>query len=162
MLLSDFQGLRNFVSEINYIWACHVYDYKERTAFKKINTGMRRSLQCTFKSVTLGHYQIIPKTLSRTKRICFKSSEEWRIIIWRSIWIVRQRYSRKASSFLASVAQRSKTFKTKRWDFLVVQWTGIACQHKGHRFNPWSGKMPHTVGQLSLCTRAHKWWLLKL
>ena len=26
------------------------------------------------------------------------------------------------------------------------------CQCKGHKFDPWSGKIPHTTGQLSLCT----------
>ena len=27
-----------------------------------------------------------------------------------------------------------------------------ACQCKGHRLNPWSGKIPHTAGQLYLCS----------
>ena len=27
-------------------------------------------------------------------------------------------------------------------------------QCKGHVFNPWSGKIPHAVGQLSLCPGA--------
>ena len=34
-------------------------------------------------------------------------------------------------------------------------WSGgreSACQCRGHGFNPWSGKIPHVVGQLSLCT----------
>ena len=26
-----------------------------------------------------------------------------------------------------------------------------ACQFRGHRFNPWSGKIPHPVEQLSPC-----------
>ena len=26
------------------------------------------------------------------------------------------------------------------------------CQYRGHGFNPWSGKIPHATGQLSLCT----------
>ena len=29
------------------------------------------------------------------------------------------------------------------------------CQCRGHRFDPWSGKFPHAVGQPSLCPRAH-------
>ena len=27
-----------------------------------------------------------------------------------------------------------------------------ACQRRGHGFDPWSGKIPHPAGQLSLCT----------
>ena len=54
---------------------------KKELFFKKINTGTRTSLQCTFKTVTLGHYQIIPKILFKTKMICFKSFEDWQIII---------------------------------------------------------------------------------
>ena len=26
------------------------------------------------------------------------------------------------------------------------------CRHRGHELNPWSGKIPHAAGQLSLCT----------
>ena len=26
-----------------------------------------------------------------------------------------------------------------------------ACEHRGHRFNPWSGKIPHAMEQLSVC-----------
>ena len=34
---------------------------------------------------------------------------------------------------------------------LVVQWLRIHLAMKGHGFNPWSGKIPHAVEQLSLC-----------
>ena len=27
----------------------------------------------------------------------------------------------------------------------------FVCQCRGHGFNPWAGKIPHTVEQLSLC-----------
>ena len=36
------------------------------------------------------------------------------------------------------------TFRT----FLVVQWLRIHLPMQGHRFDPWSGKIPHAVGQL--------------
>ena len=43
----------------------------------------------------------------------------------------------------------------------------FACQCKRHRFNPWSGKIPHALGQLShtpqlwsLCSRAREPQLL--
>ena len=29
-----------------------------------------------------------------------------------------------------------------------------ACQYRGHGFDPWSGKIPHAVEQLSLCATA--------
>jgi len=29
---------------------------------------------------------------------------------------------------------------------LVTQWLKPACQCRGHRFNPWSGKIPHASG----------------
>ena len=32
---------------------------------------------------------------------------------------------------------------------LVVQWLRISCQCRGHRFEPWSRKIPHAVEQLS-------------
>ena len=31
-------------------------------------------------------------------------------------------------------------------------WSDFACQYREHGFNPWSGKTPHAVGQLSPCT----------
>ena len=34
---------------------------------------------------------------------------------------------------------------------LVVQWLRIACQCRGHGFEPWSGKIPHATEQLSPC-----------
>ena len=38
-------------------------------------------------------------------------------------------------------------------------WSGgleSTCQCRGHGFHPWSGRIPHAMGQLSLCTlRAH-------
>ena len=30
-------------------------------------------------------------------------------------------------------------------------WGTTQCQCRGHGFNPWSGKIPHAVGQLSSC-----------
>ena len=47
---------------------------------------------------------------------------------------------------------------------LVRGWVS-ACQCRGHRFNPWSGKIPHALGQLSLwatTTEAlcHSYWSL--
>ena len=35
-----------------------------------------------------------------------------------------------------------------RRTYLVVQWLS-ACQCRGHRFEPWSGKIPHAVKQVS-------------
>ena len=32
---------------------------------------------------------------------------------------------------------------------LVVQWLRIACQRRGHRFDPWVGKIPRAAGQQS-------------
>ena len=32
-----------------------------------------------------------------------------------------------------------------------VQWLRIACQCRGHQFDPWSRKIPHALGQLSPC-----------
>ena len=32
----------------------------------------------------------------------------------------------------------------------MIQWLRITLQCRGHRFNPWSGKIPHAKGQLSL------------
>ena len=40
------------------------------------------------------------------------------------------------------------------WTSLVVQWLRIICQFRGHRFNPWSGKIPQAEAQLSLHTTA--------
>ena len=34
---------------------------------------------------------------------------------------------------------------------LVAQWLRIACQGRGHGFEPWSGKIPHAVEQLTPC-----------
>ena len=34
---------------------------------------------------------------------------------------------------------------------LVAQWLRIACQGRGHGFEPWSGKIPHAAEQLSPC-----------
>ena len=28
----------------------------------------------------------------------------------------------------------------------------FTCQNRGHRFSPWSGKIPHVIGQLSSCS----------
>ena len=53
------------------------------------------------------------------------------------------------------------------WTSLVVQWLRIIYQFRGHRFNPWPGKIPQAEEQLSLHTttetgspRAHKLQLL--
>ena len=44
---------------------------------------------------------------------------------------------------------------------LVVQQLRIhfTCQCRGHGFNPWSGKIPHAVGQLSLCATTTVSWV---
>ena len=34
---------------------------------------------------------------------------------------------------------------------LVAQWLRIHLPMQGHGFEPWSGKIPHTAEQLSLC-----------
>ena len=34
---------------------------------------------------------------------------------------------------------------------LMVQWTEIPCQCRGHSFHHWAGKIPHTLGELSSC-----------
>ena len=34
---------------------------------------------------------------------------------------------------------------------LVAQWLRIACQCRGHRFEPWPRKIPHAAEQLSPC-----------
>ena len=38
------------------------------------------------------------------------------------------------------------------WTSLVVQWLRICLPCRGHGLDPWSGKIPHARGQLSLCT----------
>ena len=38
------------------------------------------------------------------------------------------------------------------WTSLVSQWLKILRQWKGHRFNPWSRKIPRATGQLRPCT----------
>ena len=35
---------------------------------------------------------------------------------------------------------------------LVVQWLESTCQRRGHRFSPWSGKVPQAMEQLSQYT----------
>ena len=35
---------------------------------------------------------------------------------------------------------------------LLVQWLRIRLPMQGHRFEPWSRKIPHAAEQLSLCT----------
>ena len=35
---------------------------------------------------------------------------------------------------------------------LVAQWLRIYLPMQGHRFKPWSGKIPHATEQLSPCT----------
>ena len=57
-----------------------------------------------------------------------------------------------------------KVLRKRKWDLkvefdynvivgasLVVQRLRTACQFRGHRFDPWSRKIPHAVGQLSPC-----------
>ena len=34
----------------------------------------------------------------------------------------------------------------------MVQWLGFHLPMHGHRFSPWSGKIPHAGGHLSPCT----------
>ena len=48
-------------------------------------------------------------------------------------------------------------------DSLVVQWLRVHLPMQETWFNPWSGKIPHAVEQLSLCTTStepvhHKYW----
>ena len=38
----------------------------------------------------------------------------------------------------------------------VVQWLRIWLQSRGHRFDPWSQKIPHAEGQLKPCTTTAK------
>ena len=38
--------------------------------------------------------------------------------------------------------------------FLVAQWLGVHPPMRGHRFEPWSGKIPHAAEQLSPCAAA--------
>ena len=40
----------------------------------------------------------------------------------------------------------------------VVQQLGIACQCRGNGFNPWSGKIPHAMGQRSRSTTNMNSW----
>ena len=54
--------------------------------------------------------------------------------------------------------------KKKKGTSLEVQWLRIACQCRGHGFEPWSGKIPHAAEQLSPCattTEAREPQLLK-
>ena len=47
-----------------------------------------------------------------------------------------------------------------KWDSLFSG-EESACQFRGHGFNPWSRKIPHALGQLSLCAttiEAHVLW----
>ena len=41
--------------------------------------------------------------------------------------------------------------KTITGTSLVAQWLGICLPSRRHRFNPWSGKIPHATEQLILC-----------
>ena len=41
--------------------------------------------------------------------------------------------------------------KSSSTTFLVVQWIRICLPSRGHRFNLWSGKIPHATEQLSPC-----------
>ena len=43
--------------------------------------------------------------------------------------------------------------KDTMWASLLIQWLRICLAIQGHRFNPWSGKIPHVLEQLSLCTQ---------
>ena len=44
-------------------------------------------------------------------------------------------------------------YKQKSRSSLVVQWLGVCLPMQGkHGFYPWSGKMPHAAGWLTLCT----------
>jgi len=45
----------------------------------------------------------------------------------------------------------SKSTKLNVRTSLVAQWLIFTCQCRGHRFNPWYGKIPHAVGQLNPC-----------
>ena len=45
-------------------------------------------------------------------------------------------------------------FKTEA--SLVVQWLRVYLAMQVHQFDPWSGKIPHALEQLSLCTTANK------
>ena len=54
----------------------------------------------------------------------------------------------------ASVLRVSNRSESKAGDLgasLVAQWLRIACQCRGHGFEPWSGKIPHVAEQLSPC-----------
>ena len=46
--------------------------------------------------------------------------------------------------------------KDEAWISLVEKWLRSTCQCRGHGFNPWSGKIPHTAEQLSSCATAAK------
>jgi len=49
---------------------------------------------------------------------------------------------------------RKKSFLLK-WNIMRLPWRSngkeSACQCRGHGFDPWSRKLPHAAGQLSLC-----------
>ena len=45
----------------------------------------------------------------------------------------------------------SKSTKLNVRTSLVAQWLIFTCQCRGHRFNPWYGKILHAVGQLNPC-----------
>ena len=38
----------------------------------------------------------------------------------------------------------------------MVHWLRICLPGRGHRFDPWSVKIPHALGQLSLCAQLLK------
>ena len=41
--------------------------------------------------------------------------------------------------------------KAPSWAYLVVQWLGVHSAMAGTLFNPWSGRIPCAVDQLSPC-----------
>ena len=51
--------------------------------------------------------------------------------------------------------------KTQSWTSLVAQWIRTHLPKQGHRFDPWSWKIPHTMKELNPICHNHSAWALE-
>ena len=65
---------------------------------------------------------------------------------------IKEDCNNSINSTICVQTQTTKThFKNKNRTSLVVQWLRIRLPMQGHGFEPWSGKIPHAMEQLSPC-----------